>query len=81
MQGICHCDYIRYEIFIPTAPILLEFLDSKDFYLKRKTAGRKKGGSGARGKVRNLLRLSLVLKLPKEDTLRTIDQLDLCFSE
>jgi len=64
------------ESFIPTTPILLEALDLKELYSKPKKVGGRKGTG-----QRNLLRLPLVLKLPKEDTLRTSDQLDPCVSE
>lgn len=45
--------------------------------MKPKKTGGKKGGGG----LRSLIRLPLVFKLPKEDTLRTSDQLDPCVSE
>jgi nucleolar complex protein 2 len=60
------------EVFIPTTSLLLDSLDWKEWYLKPK---RTKGGS-ARG-----LHLSLILKLPKDDTLRTHEQLEAGMSE
>ena len=65
------------EMFIPTTPILFEALDLKELYMKpKKTSGKKSGGGGGSTGLKNSLRLPLVLKLPKEDTLRTSDQLD-----
>jgi len=57
--------------FIPTTSILLEVFDAKEMYMKPK-----KGGNNAQG-----VRLPLMIKLPKSDALRTMDQLEACISE
>mmetsp|Transcript_1793 Transcript_1793/g.2661 ORF Transcript_1793/g.2661 Transcript_1793/m.2661 type:complete len:805 (-) Transcript_1793:93-2507(-) len=57
--------------FIPTTSILLEVFDAKEIYMKPK-----KGGNNAQG-----VRLPLMIKLPKSDALRTMDQLEACISE
>mmetsp|Transcript_3047 Transcript_3047/g.6747 ORF Transcript_3047/g.6747 Transcript_3047/m.6747 type:complete len:880 (-) Transcript_3047:141-2780(-) len=67
------------ETFIPTTSILMGVLDLKEVGMKplggggKKKGGKKKGGqsSSVQG-----LRLPLILKLPKEGTLRTMEQLD-----
>lgn len=63
------------SMFIPTTPILFEALDLKELYMKPKKKKMKNGKSPS------ILRLPLVLKLPKDDTLRTADQLEPCVSE
>lgn len=57
--------------FIPTTSILLEVFDAKEINMKPK-----KGGNNAQG-----VRLPLMIKLPKSETLRTMDQLEACISE
>lgn len=61
------------EMFIPTTSILLEVLDLKEIGLKPK---RVQGRAAAKS-----IQLPLILKLPKEDTLRTAEQLEACVSE
>jgi nucleolar complex protein 2 len=67
------------ETFIPTTAILLDSLELKEIYMKpkvnSKNAAKKKMASNAG------VRLHLVWKLPKEETLRTMDQLDACLTE
>jgi nucleolar complex protein 2 len=60
------------EVFIPTTSLLLDALEWKEWFLQPK---KTKGGS-ARG-----LHLSLILKLPKDDTLRTHEQLEAGMSD
>lgn len=62
------------ETFIPTTSILLEVFDLKEISMSPKRV--KKRGGDVRG-----VRLPVILKLPKEDTLRTAEQLDACLSE
>jgi len=62
------------ETFIPTTSILLEVFDLREISLSPKRV--KKRSSDVRG-----VRLPLILKLPKEDTLRTAEQLDACLGE
>lgn len=63
------------ETYIPTTSLLMGVLDLKEVGMKPlrdgKSKGKKKKGINVRG-----LRLPLILKLPKEGTLRTMEQLD-----
>jgi len=69
------------ESFIPTTNILLGILDMKEIGMKPLRdggggkGGKSKKGGGGGGTIRGL-RLPLILKLPKEGTLRTMEQLD-----
>lgn len=67
------------ETFIPTTAILLDALEMKEIYLKPK--GNKKRGGKKTSPSNVALRLPLVWKLPKEDALRTMEQLDICLTE
>lgn len=67
------------ELYIPTTSILLDVLDLKEIYMKPKHIKNSKGGKG-KSDIRGI-RLPLVLKLPKNDTLRTSEQLEACLSE
>jgi nucleolar complex protein 2 len=60
------------EVFIPTTSLLLDCLEWKEWFLQPK---KSKAGN-ARG-----LHLSLILKLPKDDTLRTHEQLEAGMSD
>jgi nucleolar complex protein 2 len=60
------------EVFIPTTSLLLDCLEWKEWHLKPK---KTKGGSA------RALHLSLILKLPKDDTLRTHEQLEAGMSD
>ncbi len=62
------------EHFIPTTSILLDALTLKEIMMKPKKVQSR--GSNVRG-----VRLPLILKLPKENTLRTAEQLDACLGE
>lgn len=62
------------ETFIPTTSILLEVFDLKEVAMTPKRA--KKGTGDIRG-----VRLPIILKLPKDDPLRTAEQLDACLGE
>ena len=62
------------ETFIPTTSILLEIFDLREVSMTPKRL--KKRSSDVRG-----VRLPLILKLPKEDALRTAEQLDACLGE
>lgn len=62
------------ERYIPTTSILLDALNLKEIMLKPKKVQSR--GSDVRG-----IRLPLLLKLPKENTLRTTEQLDACLGE
>jgi len=62
------------ETFIPTTSLLLEVFDLKEITMQPKRV--KKRGNDVRG-----VRLPVILKLPKEDALRTGEQLDACLSE
>jgi nucleolar complex protein 2 len=62
------------ETFIPTTSILLEVFDLKEVTMAPKRA--KKGTGDVRG-----VRLPVILKLPKDDPLRTAEQLDACLGE
>ncbi|KAL7468421.1 hypothetical protein ACHAXS_008660 [Conticribra weissflogii] len=76
------------ECFIPTTNILLGILDMKEIGMKplrdgggkggksRKGGGKGGGGVGASKNTIRGLRLPLILKLPKEGTMRTMEQLD-----
>jgi nucleolar complex protein 2 len=66
------------QLYIPTTSILLDVFDLKEVYLKPKRVPSNKGSGGADIKG---VRLPLILKLPKEGTLRTTEQLDACLSE
>lgn len=61
------------EKFIPTTNILLDALDLKEITLKPK---RDKSKAASRG-----FQLPLVIKLPKENALRTSEQLEACIGE
>jgi len=67
------------ESFIPTTSLLLGILDLKEISMKplRQGGGKKKN---KKDDVRGL-RLPLILKLPKENTLRTMEQLDSVLKE
>jgi nucleolar complex protein 2 len=60
------------EVFIPTTSLLLDCFEWKEWYLQPK---KTKGGSA------RSLQLSLLLKLPKDDTLRTHEQMEAGMSE
>jgi len=62
------------ERYIPTTSILLDALNLKEIMLKPKKVQTR--GTSVRG-----IRLPLLLKLPKESTLRTTEQLDACLGE
>jgi nucleolar complex protein 2 len=62
------------ETFIPTTSILLEVFDLREITLAPKRI--KKRNSDVKG-----VRLPVILKLPKEDALRTTEQLDACLGE
>jgi nucleolar complex protein 2 len=63
------------EMFIPTTSVLLEVLDLKEIGMKPKRV-QVRGASANKG-----VQLPLILKLPKEDALRTAEQLEACVSE
>ena len=76
------------ETFIPTTSLLLGVLDLKEVGMKplrdggkkkNKNKNKNKGGGGS-GTIRGL-RLPLILKLPKENTLRTMEQMDSVLKE
>ncbi len=62
------------EMFIPTTSLLLDVFDLKEVTMTPKKV------KNARNDVRGV-RLPLILKLPKNDALRTSEQLDACFGE
>jgi nucleolar complex protein 2 len=62
------------EMFIPTTSILLEVFDLKEISMAPKRVKKRTGD--VRG-----VRLPVILKLPKEDALRTVEQLDTCLGE
>ena len=62
------------EMFIPTTSLLLDVFDLKEVTMTPKRV--KNRGNDVRG-----VRLPLILKLPKNDALRTSEQLDACFGE
>jgi len=62
------------ETFIPTTSLLLEVFDLREITMSPKRI--KKTNSDVRG-----VRLPVILKLPKEDALRTAEQLDACLGE
>jgi nucleolar complex protein 2 len=67
------------ESFIPTTFLLLGVLDSKEIRskpLRDDVKGKQKSKTAVRG-----IRLPLILKLPKEGTLRTVEQLDAVLKE
>ena len=71
------------ETFIPTTSLLLGVLDMKEVGMKPLRdgkGGKGKKNKGSSGTVRGL-RLPLILKLPKENTLRTMEQLDSVLKE
>jgi nucleolar complex protein 2 len=78
------------ETFIPTTMLLLDCLDWKEWYLKpKKTGGAKKsskkkkdkaGGVAANSNTRGIS-MAMLLKLPKDDTLRTQEQLEPAMTE
>jgi nucleolar complex protein 2 len=78
------------ETFIPTTLLLLDCLDWKEWYLKpKKTGGSKKGkkkndkaggGVAANSNTRGIS-MAMLLKLPKDDTLRTQEQLEPAMTE
>jgi nucleolar complex protein 2 len=70
------------ESFIPTTSLLLGILDLKEISMKPLRQGGGKGG-GKKNKKDDVrgLRLPLILKLPKEGTLRTMEQLDAVLKE
>jgi len=59
------------EMFIPTTSILLDVIDLKEVCMKPKRASNNVQG----------VRLPLLIKLPKSDALRTMDQLEACIGE
>ena len=61
-------------MFIPTTSLLLDVFDLKEVTMTPKRV--KNRGNDVRG-----VRLPLILKLPKNDALRTSEQLDACFGE
>jgi len=67
LQQLAACS----ETFIPTTSVLLDVLELKEISMKPK-----KGASNVQG-----IRLPLLIKLPKNDPLRTMDQLDACIRE
>mmetsp|Transcript_12723 Transcript_12723/g.22899 ORF Transcript_12723/g.22899 Transcript_12723/m.22899 type:complete len:889 (-) Transcript_12723:251-2917(-) len=68
------------ETFIPTTSLLLGVLDLKEVGMKPLGGGKKGGKKNKSANVRGL-RLPLILKLPKEGTLRTMEQLDSVLKE
>ena len=62
------------ECYIPTTSILLDALDLKEMTMSPKRT--KSRGKDVRG-----LNLSFLLKLPKENTLRSSEQLDACLND
>jgi len=62
------------ETFIPATSILLAVFDLKEIYMKPKRV--QSSGGAVRG-----VRLPLILKLPKDGTLRTMEQLEACLNE
>ena len=85
LQQVAACT----ETFIPTTSLLLGVLDLKEVGMKplrdggknkKKNKNKNKGGGGGSGTIRGL-RLPLILKLPKENTLRTMEQLDSVLKE
>jgi len=66
------------ETFIPTSSLLMGVLDLKEISMKPQREGR--GGNKSKSAVRGL-RLPLILKLPKDGTLRTTEQLDSVLKE
>uniref|UniRef100_A0A7S2VGJ3 Nucleolar complex protein 2 homolog n=1 Tax=Entomoneis paludosa TaxID=265537 RepID=A0A7S2VGJ3_9STRA len=61
------------ETFMPTTSLLLECLDWKEWYMKPKKTGKKNTTAG--------LDFLHILKLPKEDSLRTHEQLEAGITE
>jgi nucleolar complex protein 2 len=62
------------ETFIPTTSILLDVFDLKEITMPPKRAS--KSTDDVRG-----VRLAIILKLPKDSPLRSVEQLDSCLSE
>lgn len=62
------------ETFIPTTSILLDVFDMKELSLPPKRAS--KNSTDIKG-----VRLALIIKLPKDSPLRSVEQLDSCLSE
>ena len=67
LQQLAACS----ETFIPVTSILLDVIDLKEISLKPKKATTNVQG----------VRLPLIIKLPKSDPLRTMDQLEACIGE
>jgi len=61
------------EKFIPTTAVLLETLELKEIMMKPK---RDKSREASRG-----IKLPIIIKLPKENALRSLEQLEACVSE
>ena len=61
------------EMFIPTTSVLLDALDLKEIGMKPKRVQGRTAGK--------CIQLPLLLKLPKDDALRTAEQLEACVSE
>lgn len=70
LQQLAACS----ETFIPTTSILLEVFDLKEITMPPKRAS--KNSDDVRG-----VRLAVILKLPKDSPLRSVEQLDSCLSE
>jgi nucleolar complex protein 2 len=70
LQQLAACS----ETFIPTTSILLEVFDLKEITMPPKRAS--KSSDDVRG-----VRLAVILKLPKDSPLRSVEQLDSCLSE
>jgi nucleolar complex protein 2 len=68
------------ETFIPTTSLLMGVIDMKEVGMKPLRDGGKGTKNKAATTVRGL-RLPLILKLPKENTLRTMEQLDSVLKE
>ena len=68
------------ESFIPTTFLLLGVLDSKEIRSKPMRDDGKSKKNKSKSTVRGI-RLPLILKLPKEGTLRTVEQLDAVLKE
>ena len=70
------------ESFIPTTFLLLGVLDSKEIRSKpMRDDGKGKGKKNKSKSTVRGIRLPLILKLPKEGTLRTVEQLDAVLKE
>ena len=64
------------EMYIPTSAILLETLDLKELNMKSKKIKSKGGGDTTRG-----IQLPFLLKLSKDDPLRTAEEQEACMVE